>query len=199
MQLSHNAPNSRVAQGPCQHGWRNERFETVVLPHLNDIRRLALALTASGADADDVLQEATVRLLRFIDGYRGGDARSWVLRVARNTAISWLRANRRRNHVALGTYLGEAPRGEWAVDFEVDECEDVFAVELRRQEGEALRRAIGMLSHEQREIVVLRDLNGFQYSEIASVLGIPIGTVMSRLSRARAALQERFLHTAWSA
>jgi RNA polymerase sigma-70 factor (ECF subfamily) len=161
--------------------------------HLNEIRRLARSLTASGPDADDVLQEATVRLLRFIDGYRGGDARSWVMRVARNTAISWLRANRRRNHVALDGYSGEMLCSEWVADAEADESEDLFAIEVRRQEGQALRRAIGMLSHEQREIVVLRDLNGFQYNEIATALGIPIGTVMSRLSRARAALQERLL------
>jgi RNA polymerase sigma-70 factor (ECF subfamily) len=127
-----------------------------------------------------------------MNGYRGGDARSWVLRVARNTALTWLQANRRRNQVVLGGYLGEVPCPEWA-DAEAAECEDLLAIEARRRDGEALRRAIGTLPREQREIVVLRDLNGFQYGEIAAVLSIPIGTVMSRLSRGRAVLQERLV------
>jgi RNA polymerase sigma factor (sigma-70 family) len=143
------------------------------------------SLTNSSADADDVLQEATVRLLRFIQGYRGGDSRSWVVRVARNTALTWLQSNRRRND------------REWTseAEVEVDECEDLFAIEARRRESEALRLAISTLTREQREIIVLRDLNGFQYSEIAVVLSIPMGTVMSRLSRARAVLQQRLLWT----
>jgi RNA polymerase sigma factor (sigma-70 family) len=167
---------------------RNERFETVVLPHLHEVLRLARSLTNSGADADDVLQEATVRLLRFIHGYRGGDPRSWVMRVARNTAITWLRTNRRRNHVGLGSQPGEP---EWAPEVEDAVCEDLFVIEARRRESEALRRAIDTLNREQREIIMLRDLNGFQYSEIAVVLSIPLWTVMSRLSRARAVLQGR--------
>jgi RNA polymerase sigma factor (sigma-70 family) len=183
---------------------RNERFETVVLPHLKEIRRLAHSLTNSGADADDVLQEATVRLLKFIHGYRGGDARSWVMRVARNTAITWLRTNRRRNHVALGQVAlghrpGEPTLPEWPVEAEIAECEDLFTIEARRRDGEALRSAIRTLTREQREVVVLRDLNGFQYSEIAVVLRIPIGTVMSRLSRARAVLQGRLVNEARAA
>ena len=178
---------------------RNERFKTVVLPHLKEARKLAHALTNSGADADDVLQEATVRLLRFIHGYRGGNARAWVLRVARNTAITWMRTNRRRNHVALGSRPDEPLLPELSPEAEIDECEDLFAIEARRRDGEALRRAIGTLTREQREIVVLRDLNGFQYSEIAAVLSIPIGTVMSRLSRARAVLQERLANKARAA
>jgi RNA polymerase sigma-70 factor, ECF subfamily len=175
----------------CEWAGRNERFEAVVLPHLQEVRRLARSLTNSGADADDVLQEATVRLLRFIHGYRGGDSRSWVMRVARNTAISWLRTNRRRNHVALSE--GQPGESERAPQLEVDQCEDLFAIEARRRDGEALRRAINTLNREQREILVLRDLNGFQYSEIAVVLSIPLGTVMSRLSRARAVLHERLV------
>ena len=117
--------------GSAEWAGRNERFETVVVPHMKEIRRLARSLTNSGADAEDVLQEATVRLLRFIHGYRGGDSRSWVLRVARNTAISWLRTNRRRNHVALG----KPPVAEWVPEAEIDEREDLFAIEARRRDG----------------------------------------------------------------
>lgn len=178
---------------------RNERFESVVRPHLKEVRSLARALTNSGPDADDVLQEATVRLLRFIHGYRGGDSRAWVLRVTRNTAITWMRTNRRRNHVALGSRPEEPLQPDLTPEAEIDECEDLFAIEARRRDAEALRRVIGTLNREQREIVVLRDLNGFQYSEIAAVLCIPIGTVMSRLSRARAVLQERLVNEASAA
>ena len=177
----------------CESAGRNERFEAVVLPHLKEMRSLARALTNSGDDADDVLQEATVRLLRFMHGYRGGDARSWVLRVARNTAITWMRTNRRRNHVALGIRPDEWFASELGPEAEIDECEDLFAIEARRRDAQALRRAIDTLTHEQRQVIVLRDLNGFQYSEIAAVLSIPIGTVMSRLSRARAVLQQRLV------
>jgi RNA polymerase sigma factor (sigma-70 family) len=183
----------------CESVRRNERFETVVLPHLKEMRNLARALTSSGDDADDVLQEATVRLLRFIHGYRGGDARSWVLRVARNTAITWMRSNRRRNLVALGSRPDEPFLPELAPEVEIDEREDLFAIEARRRDAEALRRAIGTLTHEQGQVIVLRDLNGFQYSEIAAVLSIPIGTVMSRLSRARAVLQQRLVNEAAAA
>lgn len=161
------------------HESRNERFTTVVLPHMPEMRRLARSLTNSGTDAEDVLQEATVRLLRFIHGYRGGDSRSWVLRVARNTAISWLRTHRWRHQ--------RDPEAD------VGECEDLFAIEARRRDSEALRRALDTLTRQQREIIVLRDLNGFQYGEIAAALNIPVGTVMSRLSRARAVLQARLV------
>ena len=179
MRSSYGAPSSATQ--------RNERFARVVLPHLDAVHSLARSITGSGADADDVLQEATMRLLRFIHGYRGGDARSWVLRVARNTAFSWLRTNRRLGQLPQEDNVG----GMWldpARDAGVDECEDPFEMEARRREGEALRRAIDSLPREQQEIVVLRDLNGLQYCEIATALRIPIGTVMSRLSRARAVL-----------
>jgi len=163
---------------------QHKLFASVVAPHLGEAHRLARFLTGCRADADDVLQETTVRLFRFIHSYRGGDARSWVLRVARNTAFTWLRANRRS---------AEALREEDSPDYELDQSEDGFSVEARRQEIDALRSAIDALPSDQRAVVVMRDLSGLQYNEIASTLRVPIGTVMSRLSRGRRVLRSRLL------
>jgi RNA polymerase sigma-70 factor, ECF subfamily len=174
---------------------QHKLFSNVVVPHLGEAHRLARYLTGCRADADDVVQETTVRLFRFMHAYRGGDARSWVLRVARNTAYSWLRSNRRpreswnedspdhRGHDPADGYRNGAPQEE----------EDAFTIEARRQEIDALRTAIDALPSDQREVIVLRDLSGFQYTEIASTLRVPIGTVMSRLSRGRRVLKHRLL------
>jgi RNA polymerase sigma factor (sigma-70 family) len=168
---------------------RHERFKEVVLPHLGDAARLARLFTRSRSDAEDVLQEASVRMLRFIDAYRGGDARAWVLRVTRNTAFTWLRRNRRPNHIGL-----PEPHDDFAVsesfqsEFQ-DEQYDPFGIEAARSESAALHRAISGLPSKQRDIVVLRDIKGMPYADIASALSIPLGTVMSRLSRTHAALR----------
>jgi RNA polymerase sigma-70 factor (ECF subfamily) len=167
---------------------QHKLFSNVVVPHLREAHRLARYLTGCRADADDVVQETTVRLFRFMHAYRGGDARSWVLRVARNTAYSWLRSNRRRSESWSEDSLDHRPQ-----DHGPQEDEDAFAIEARRQEINALRSAIDALPPDQREVIVLRDLSGFQYTEIASTLRVPIGTVMSRLSRGRRILKHRLL------
>jgi RNA polymerase sigma factor (sigma-70 family) len=169
---------------------RHERFKTVVLPHLGEAAGMARRCTRNRADADDVLQENAVRLLRFIGTYRGGDARSWVLRVTRNTAFTWLRRNRRPYHMALADTEDDKSADPWWSD-EHPERNDPYDIEARRSDSLALRQAIDRLPCKQREIVILRDLNGLPYSEIASELRIPLGTVMSRLSRTHAELRLR--------
>jgi RNA polymerase sigma factor (sigma-70 family) len=166
----------------------DERFNTVVLPHLESAARLARMYTRNRADAEDVLQEATIRLLRYIGTYRGGDPRAWVLCVTRNTALTWLRRNRRPNHISLPETEDDQSVVNWS-NAECHEQHDPFAIEARRAESEALRRAVERLSCKQREIVILRDFNGLPYSEIASALDVPLGTVMSRLSRTHAELR----------
>jgi RNA polymerase sigma factor (sigma-70 family) len=166
----------------------NERFNTVVLPHLGDAARLARMCTRNRADAEDVLQEATVRLLRFMGTYRGGDARSWVLCVTRNTAFTWMRRNRRPYHIPLPDADDDQSADAWS-NAECQERHDPFDIEARRAESEALCRAIDGLPCKQREIVILRDFNGLPYSEIAAALQVPLGTVMSRLSRTHAELR----------
>jgi RNA polymerase sigma-70 factor (ECF subfamily) len=168
-----------------------QRFHSVVLPHLDEARRLVRYLTGCRTDADDVLQEASVRMLRFVHTFRDGDARSWVLSVARNAAFSWMRAKRRG--FRAGNDHASALPAESALDTAVDEREEAFAVEARRRESETLRRAIDAMPRGQREVIVLRDLGGLDYAEIASRLQLPIGTVMSRLSRGRALLKRRLV------
>jgi RNA polymerase sigma-70 factor, ECF subfamily len=170
---------------------RREMFENVVVPHLTDAYRLARAVTRNGPDADDVLQEASLRLFRFVANYRGGDARSWVLRVVRNAAFSWLKANRRCNQIPLDGYPDGMPGPEMYLVADGSDGGDPLAIEEQRSDSEMLRDAIGDLTHDQREIVVLRDVKGLAYREIAETLSVPIGTVMSRVSRAHAALQRR--------
>lgn len=170
----------------------SQLFESVVLPHLDEAHGLVRYLTGCRADADDVLQEASVRMLRFVHNYRGGDARSWVLSVARNTAFAWLRAKRRSFCSVSGENAAALPM-ETVLDTAADENEEAFAVEARRREAEALRRVIDTMPRGHREAIVLRDLGGFDYSEIASKLQLPIGTVMSRVSRGRAALKRRLI------
>jgi RNA polymerase sigma factor (sigma-70 family) len=170
---------------------RHQLFESVVVPHLTDAHRLARAFTGNGPDADDVLQEASLRLFRFVARYRGGDARSWVLRVVRNAAFSWLKANRRCNQIPLDGDPDGMPGPEMYLAAEGSEGADPLAIEEQRSDAEMLRAAIGDLTLDQRQIVVLRDVKGLAYREIAESLSVPIGTVMSRLSRAHAALQRR--------
>jgi RNA polymerase sigma-70 factor, ECF subfamily len=170
---------------------RRELFEHVVVPHLTDAYRLAHAFTRNGPDADDVLQDASLRLFRFVANYRGGDARSWVLRVVRNAAFSWLKANRRCNQIPLDGDRDGMPGPGLYLVAEGSDGADPSVTEEQRAESEMLRVAIGDLTHDQREIVVLRDVKGLAYREIAETLSVPIGTVMSRLSRAHAALQRR--------
>ena len=158
-----------------------DAFEQVVLSHLDAAYNLARWLLRSPADADDVVQEACLRALRFFDGFRGGDSRSWLLKIVRNTCYSWLEKNRPREPAEVfdETKHRAEQRG-------VGPEAPLVANENR----EVLRRALGGLPSEFRETIVLRELEGLSYKEIAAVSGVPIGTVMSRLARARERLQE---------
>ncbi len=157
------------------------RFEATVLPHLDDAYALARHLTRDPHDAEDVVQEAYLRALRHFGGYRGGDARAWVLAIVRNCARSWGRGRRRD---ALATEFDEERHSGEPDGMEAE-------AELRRDEArETLRRALDRLPEEFREVIVLRELSGLSYKEIAAVTRSPIGTVMSRLARARRKLLE---------
>ena len=153
------------------------RFEVAVLPHLDAAYTLARYLTRNAHDAEDVVQDACLRALKYFDGFRGEpgtSARAWVLTIVRNTAHSW-----HTQHRTDGL----------AVEF--DEREHSPAVTNRQPEArETLGRALDRLAPEFREVIVLRELQGLSYKEISDVTAVPIGTVMSRLSRARARLQE---------
>lgn len=157
------------------------RFEQAVLPHLDAAYNLARWLTHSEQDAEDVLQEACLRAYKFFDGFRGGDSRAWLLMIVRNTCFTWLRQHR-------------PPELTDSLDGEMPEvaCEggDPETLLQRRVDAQSLQRALEALPVEFREVIVLRELESLSYKEIAYVSHIPIGTVMSRLARARRQLQQ---------
>jgi RNA polymerase sigma-70 factor (ECF subfamily) len=164
-----------------------ERFEETVLPHLDAAYNLARWLVRSPADAEDVVQEAYLRAMRFFGGFRGGDSRAWILKIVRNTCYSWARKNRAGNadeEFDETTHTKEEKR------------EDAEAKLVEREEGERVRRALEALPEAYREVLVMREIEGLSYKEIAEVLGVPMGTVMSSLSRARQKMREQLQTTA---
>jgi RNA polymerase sigma factor (sigma-70 family) len=160
-------------------------FETVVMPHLSDALTLARWLTRNSNDAEDVVQEACLRAFRSIATYQGGNARAWLLAIVRNTAYSWLQ--RQRETVAISSDVLEttdgAPLDRHDGHGASDETPET--VLLAKADRAALRAAIEGLPLEFREALILREIHDLKYREIAQVVGVPLGTVMSRLSRAR--------------
>jgi RNA polymerase sigma-70 factor, ECF subfamily len=151
-------------------------FEEVVLPHLDAAFNYARWLTRNSADAEDVVQDAYVRALRFFSSLRGDDARAWLLTIVRNT---WYGRFPRRAGSAVVTVPDED------ADNRADASPDPEAQVIQRQAVEQVRRALETLPTDFREVLVLRELEGLSYKEIGAIVGIPLGTVMSRLSRAR--------------
>ena len=157
---------------------RRRRFEAQALPHLDAAYNLARWLARSPADADDIVQEAMLRAFRAVDGFRGGDAKAWLLTIVRNCWLSAGKATRRRGHTPLEDENLEAPEND----------PEVTAIQAgTRRRLDAL---IAGLPEEFRAVLILREMEDMSYREIAAVTGVPIGTVMSRLARARAMLRE---------
>jgi RNA polymerase sigma-70 factor (ECF subfamily) len=157
------------------------RFERLVLPHLDAAHNLARWLTRTAHDAEDVVQEACLRAYRFFAGFHGADGRAWLLAIVRNTCSTWLERNRARAPAAaFDEEKHSDPAGGDAPDSRL----------LRTEDTDLLRQALEALPPEYREVIVLRELEGLSYKEIAGVAGVPLGTVMSRLARARERLQQ---------
>ena len=160
----------------------NARFASVVMPHLDDAYGLARWLTGNRTDAEDVVQEAFLRAFRAIRGFAGDNARGWVLSIVRNTAYSWLRKNRPSALVMVenleAVELSQVNPGDPV-------AETPETALIAKTDAEQLRAAIAALPVAFRETLVLRDVDGLDYREIAEVTEVPIGTVMSRLARAR--------------
>ena len=163
----------------------NSRFANVVMPHIDDAYRLARWLTGNSTDAEDVVQDASLRAFRAIRGFAGGSARAWLLSIVRNTAYSWLRKNRPAAVVTVddleAVELAQAKPGD-------PDTPTPEAALLAKIDAEQLRAAIAALPALFRETLVLRDIEGLDYREIAQATEVPIGTVMSRLARARSRL-----------
>jgi RNA polymerase sigma-70 factor (ECF subfamily) len=154
-----------------------------MLPHLDAAYTLARYLTRNDHDAEDVVQDAYLRAHTYQDSFRGegpGSARAWLLTIVRNTAYSW---RRREGKSALATEFDETRHSDSVAD------EQPEAALLRGATRDMLRRAIDQLPPEFREVIILRELEGLSYREIGDVVGVPAGTVMSRLARARERLQ----------
>jgi RNA polymerase sigma-70 factor, ECF subfamily len=158
-----------------------QSFEEATLPHLGAAYNLARWLTRSETDAEDVVQEAYLRAFRHFGGYHGSDGRPWLLAIVRNTCYTWMRQNRAPE---LHTVFDEETHTDSA-DYLNPET-----LLLNKADGELLRQALEELPVEFREAIVLRELEGLSYKQIADVAEVPIGTVMSRLARARKRLQQ---------
>jgi RNA polymerase sigma-70 factor (ECF subfamily) len=156
-------------------------FEEAVLPHLDAAYNLARWLLRNDQDGEDMVQEAYLRAFRFFPGFRGGDARAWLMKIVRNSCYTWMHANRHQKD---------------AIEFD----EDLFSADsrplnpeeavLQSDNGAMVRKALEQLPVNAREVLVLRELEGMSYKEIADVTGMPAGTVMSSLSRARGRLRQ---------
>jgi RNA polymerase sigma-70 factor (ECF subfamily) len=151
------------------------RFERTVLPYLDSAFNLARWLLRNSADAEDAAQEAMLRAFRFFPGFHGGDARAWLLQIVRNTCYDRLARVKEMTEFDEDLHGTPSPTPE--------------ALAIARDDRERLAQALASLPPRYREVIVLRELEGCSYKEIAAITSIPIGTVMSTLSRARAQLQ----------
>ncbi len=165
--------------------WRGkrDRFEETLLPHLNAAYNLARWLTRNEQDAEDVVQEAYLRALNSFDTFQiGRDPRAWLLKIVRNTCFTWLRQN--RPHELVTVFQENSPDV-------ADTSADPEAALIKKTNSELVRQAMETISVEYREILILRELEELSYKEIAQITDVPLGTVMSRLSRGRKELQIR--------
>ena len=157
------------------------RFEQAISPHLDAAYNLARWLTRNEHDAQDMVQEAYLRAFKFLDAFQGADARAWLLTIVRNVCYTWLQQNRAHDTTTL--FDEEIHSGD-------SDSANPATLALHNADQEIVRQALDQLPVEFREVVVLRDLEGFSYREIADIAKIPAGTVMSRLARARERLKQ---------
>ncbi|HEY7248100.1 MAG TPA: sigma-70 family RNA polymerase sigma factor [Xanthobacteraceae bacterium] len=160
------------------------RFRTIVLPHLSDAYALARWIVGNPTDAEDVVQDACLRAFRGIDGFAGGNARAWLLTITRHAAFTWLDKNRSTAIVGVDD-LEEVERRELDRGLPMEATATPEAALIAKADAQRLEAAIARLPVPFRETLVLRDVQGLEYREIAQVINAPIGTVMSRLARAR--------------
>ena len=167
------------------------RFERIVQPHLGDAYALARWITGDRADAEDVVQEACLRAFRAIGGYAGGNTRAWILTIVRNTAYTWLAKNRSAVVTTVDNLAAtESANAGQSASSAGDYGSNPEAELIAKADAARLEAAITALPPQFRDTLVLRDIQGLDYREIAAVTEVPVGTVMSRLARARQRLIE---------
>jgi RNA polymerase sigma factor (sigma-70 family) len=172
--------NSQVEESEVKEQTSSGNFENDFLPHLDAAYNLARWLTRNDQDAEDVVQEACLRAFRFFGGFRGGNTRAWLLKIVRNTCYTQLQKNRPQE---LATF-------DEKIHSENDDSMNPETLLLRSADSQLLRQALEELPVNFREVLVLRELEGLSYKEIAEVSNVRLGTVMSSLSRARERLRQ---------
>ena len=166
-------------------GLAQRRFREIVPPLLDDAYTLAKWLCRNGADAEDIVQEAAIRALKALETTSVERPKPWFLMIVRNTAMTWMAKNRLKTLAYAGDLADLDAIGSRLVDERPPDPEDAL---IALEDGERLRQAIAELPPPLMETLVMRDVNGLSYRDIAETTGAPIGTVMSRLARGRAAL-----------
>jgi RNA polymerase sigma-70 factor, ECF subfamily len=167
-------------------------FTEAVLPHLDEAYNLARWLTGSRSDAEDVVQEALLKAFKYFSGLRGSDARPWLLTIVRRACFSWLRANRPRQLVFTDDDAAlEAQNRATVVTLHPRAADTPESLLSEKEVKAQLNAAVEALPPHYREVVVLRELHNLSYKQIADIAEIPVGTVMSRLARARNVLLNR--------
>ena len=174
------------------HDEKRRRFELLALPQLDAAYNLARWLAGNATDAEDVVQEAYLRAYRYFDAFHGGNFRVWLLSIVRNAFITWVKENRSGRMV----FSPEIPEGESEASMWSTPTIDPEVMLLERVDSQTLARLMEQLPAEYREVLLLREVEELAYKEIAEVTGVPIGTVMSRLSRARLVLRRLWLQQA---
>jgi RNA polymerase sigma-70 factor (ECF subfamily) len=168
-------------------GGKAERFKALALPHLDDVYTLARYLLRGASDADDAVQECYLRAFRHFDTFRGGPVKPWLFAILRNVCHATYAGSARL------VFTAEGAEESQAVPIWREHGDTPEQALLRRHESDTMRRLIGELPAEFREVIVLREINDLSYRDIATVIEAPIGTVMSRLARARGLLREAWM------
>ena len=161
---------------------KTRKFEQLVLPHLDAAYNLARWLTRDNANAEDLVQMTYLRAYKFFDGFRGDDARAWLLTILRNAYFTSLRDNQ---HESAQVSFDEEMHGGLDDDIELASANDPQQVLEMRDTRRLVNQALEKLPNAFREVIVLKEINDMSYKEIAEITDVPLGTVMSRLARGR--------------
>ena len=181
----HLSSQQQISVSVVQNKDERNAFDEIFLPHLPEAYRLAQWLAGNAADAEDIVQEAAIRAFRGIKGFGAVNARAWSLAIVRNMAFSWLTKNRPKT-VAYINDLSAAEQQELESEgLHGARIETPEEIALFKADAEQLQKALAQLPAQFREVIVLREINQMNYRDIAEITNVPIGTVMSRLSRGR--------------
>jgi RNA polymerase sigma factor (sigma-70 family) len=178
------APEASAAQRSAGSHDLYERFHREIVPHLDAAYNFARFLSRNPDAAQDIVQESFLRAYRAFDRYQGGDARAWVFSIVRNCYHNWLLENRRKARLEVDVHHRD-DAADFSVEDVASEDDTPEAALLRSSEAGKVRGVLNQLPRSLREVLVLRELEGLSYREIAQTAALPIGTVMSRLARAR--------------